>query len=217
MKILRKFQLQYLISISQTSEYIELNKELKSEIFFDTFLVLFIISFGMLVAAYQSKLKYISEVDHLTQLYNRHKFYEIVEKEMIYSRRRDDDISILMMDIDNFKRINDAYGHDWGDRVLKKLAKLVISNIRIEDIFVRWGGEEFVLLLPHTNLDKAALFSEKIRCLIEESNTKELSSVSVSIGVALVDLDKNIEYAISCADTAMYSAKRNGRNQVQVF
>lgn len=206
----------YLISISQITEYLDLTKEFKREIFLDTFLALTIISIGLIVTIYQSKLKHTSEVDHLTQLYNRHKFYELAEKEIIHSRRYDDELSIVMLDIDHFKNINDTYGHEWGDKVLKELTKLVAVNIRKEDIFSRWGGEEFVLLLPHTNLEKAYEFSEKIRCIIQEADTKALKGVSVSIGVACVDVSKNIDYAINLADSAMYLAKENGRNQVEI-
>ncbi len=119
------------------------------------------------------------------------------------------------MDIDHFKKLNDTYGHAWGDKVLQELAKQILLIIREVDVFARWGGEEFVLLLPNTGKEGAFILAEKIRKMIEESESEELKDLTISIGVCRVNPKTyDIEEAIGRADLAMYEAKRKGRNQV---
>ncbi len=205
----------YLISISESIGYEKFSKNMNLQIILVTLLVLFIIIFGLVLAIYHNKIKDISERDYLTNIYNRNKFYEIVNKEASCSRRYKYDSSIMLMDIDNFKNINDSCGHEWGDQVLKSLVSEVSKNIRDTDVFARWGGEEFVLLLPHTKKDDAIKVAEKIRILIDESETEKLKGVTISIGVSEIDSENyDIDSAIKLADQAMYSAKRSGKNKV---
>ena len=205
----------YLISISETTAYRLTGSTMYKQIFAVTFFAVFIIFFSLLLAFYQSKLKGTSERDYLTKLCNRHKFYEIVEKELKRAMRYGYSSSVMMMDIDHFKMINDTHGHEWGDQVLKELSKVVLKHIRAADVFARWGGEEFVFFLPHTNRQESLLMAEKIRRLVDEASTDKLAGVTVSLGVATVDFENNnIDDTISRADEAMYRAKNSGRNRV---
>ncbi len=206
----------YLISISQCiGGYNKFIQDMYGEITLVTFLAFFIIAFGLSVALYQIKLKDSAELDYLTNIYNRNKFYDITEREIKIAKRYNQDLSILFMDIDHFKEINDANGHAWGDQVLQGIANTILKNIRAVDVLARWGGEEFVLLLPNTGKEGALIAAEKIRKLIDNSKCKELKDVTLSIGVSVVNPeDYNVNEAIGQADAAMYEAKRKGRNQV---
>ncbi len=204
-----------LLSIAETQDYKRFSKDLYTQIFLITFLAVSIVCFGLIVTRYQSILKNASERDYVTKLYNRHKLYDIANKEIKRSKRFGYSLSVVMMDIDHFKYINDTYGHDWGDQVLKELATLISNNIRTRDVFARWGGEEFLLLLPHANEESILQMAEKIRTLVDEATTEKLQNVTVSMGVARIDPQNyDIDSAINLADEALYRAKENGRNQV---
>lgn len=205
----------YIISISKSNEDIPFINNMYKEIILVTLLALSIIVFGFIVSDYHYRLRNNAELDSLTEIYNRNKFYDIASREINRAKRFKEDMSIIVMDIDYFKKINDKYGHDWGDEVLKKLTSEISKNIREIDIFARWGGEEFVLLLPNTSKEKGVLVGEKIRELIEISNSKELKDITISVGVSEIDSENyDIKAAINLADQAMYEAKRKGRNQV---
>lgn len=206
----------YLISIShRAGGYVEFMQDMYWEIILVTFLAFFIIAFGLVLAFYQSNLKDSAELDYLTNIYNRNKFYEIAKREIKTAKRSKQEMSVMFMDIDHFKQLNDTHGHAWGDKVLQALAKTILCNVREVDVFARWGGEEFVLLLPNTGREGAMVVGEKIRKIIAESTTEELQDVTISIGICLVDpKTHDIEAAIGRADLAMYEAKRRGRNQV---
>ena len=212
---LKETPIAYLISISESVVYKQFSKDMYREIILVTLLAFFIIIFGLILAFYQYKLKNSSELDFLTKIYNRNKFYEIVEREVRLAKRNRYDSAVMLMDIDHFKSINDTYGHEWGDEVLKELVNQIMENIRDVDVFARWGGEEFVLLLPNTKKDDALQVAEKIRVLIDKCDSPQLKGVTISIGVTLIDPDNyNIDNSIKVADEAMYCAKESGRNQV---
>lgn len=206
----------YLISVSHCKGgYGDFMQDMYWEVILVTFLAIFIIAFGLVLAFYQKNLKDSAELDYLTNIYNRNKFYEITKQEIKTAKRYKQEMAVMFMDIDHFKKINDTYGHAWGDRVLKELAKQILIKIREVDVFARWGGEEFVLLLPNTDKEGALIIAEKIREIISESEVAELKDVTISVGVSPVDTQTyDIEAAISLADAAMYEAKRRGRNQV---
>ena len=117
-----------------------------------------------------------------------------------------------MMDIDHFKKVNDTYGHEFGDYVLKEFANVVKQNIRNSDIFARIGGEEFILILPHTSYESALKVAEKLRKAIEKHDFKG-KKITASFGVS--EFEGDLQMAIEIADEALYEAKRNGRNQVK--
>lgn len=159
----------------------------------------------------KEELEYSSTRDYLTSLYNRRGYDKNIKN--IQNARG----VILMCDIDHFKKINDAYGHDAGDFILQKVAKNIINMLREDDMAVRWGGEEFFIFLPHTSLDSGHLVAEKIRKSIEDlplNYEGQPISVTFSIGLEEVTPDITLENAINNADSAMYQAKQAGRNTI---
>lgn len=205
----------YLVSTSKTDDYKSIVNDFYKQSLFITLFTTMIIMFGWSTARNHNKLKVVSQNDQLTRIYNRHMFTELTEKELKRSNRYGYSSCILLMDIDHFKKINDTYGHNGGDQALRDLAALVSSNIRDTDIFARWGGEEFIFMLPQTDLNSGIVFAEKIRVLIENSHEGPLNDITVSIGISVVPSTcTNLKDYIDFADEAMYQAKKSGRNRV---
>ena len=167
------------------------------------------------------QLKELSQTDPLTGLANRRQLMEILTTEFDRCRRNETHFSLLMIDIDHFKTINDLYGHQEGDVVLRSLAELMLSHLRQYDSAARFGGEEFSLVLPETNPVEAAGVAERMRKAITSmrftGDIEELE-ISASIGVATIPLDKidSVDALIRAADEALYEAKSNGRNRVEI-
>jgi len=163
----------------------------------------------------EEKLEELNRTDNLTGVYNRKKFKERLDLETERFRRYQITLSIIMFDIDHFKEINDRHGHDVGDQVLVELSRLTRNNIRDMDLLCRWGGEEFILLLPHTNLKSATLMAEKLRRMVESHEFPKVSRMTCSYGVT--DFRKNDEEKtlFKRVDEALYEAKKAGRNQVR--
>lgn len=160
-------------------------------------------------------LEYQASHDKLTGLYNRNKFDEIFGKELRRSQRYEYDLSLIIFDIDDFKKVNDKFGHQIGDEVLIEISKIVLLNVREHDLVVRWGGEEFLVLLPNTKLEGAVSVAQKIKEVIYSTqlSSKKLNITS-SFGVSTLrkdDLEKDI---IARADKALYDAKETGKNKV---
>lgn len=153
--------------------------------------------------------------DALTGIYNRMKFNKSLAIEMASAERYNRPLSLIMFDIDHFKKVNDTYGHSAGDNVLKLLAKLVTTNIRETDIFARWGGEEFVILAPGLSLAGVEKFADKLRCRVEEFDFGKPKKVTLSFGVSSFKNGDNTTILLNRVDEALYRAKENGRNQVQ--
>jgi diguanylate cyclase (GGDEF)-like protein len=155
--------------------------------------------------------------DHLTGLYNRRGWQDLASREIASARRFQNPLSLLMIDIDNFKPINDHRGHVTGDHVLIHLARLIRENVRAVDIAGRHGGEEFLVLLPQTGCSEALIVANKLRELVSSTpvpTTREPISITVSIGVACLSEGQSLEELIHIADQAMYKAKQAGRNSV---
>ena len=167
----------------------------------------------------QNELREQAYRDPLTQSYNRRYFYDMSNKLMQLAKRDKADLSVVMIDIDKFKNINDTYGHQIGDKVIILLANKLKELVRNSDIVSRFGGEEFAVIFPQTNLQKVKILSEKIRKLIESEsiyiNNLEIK-FTVSIGCSSFEESKNktIDNLLDEADKALYKAKNNGRNQV---
>ena len=163
----------------------------------------------------------LASIDPLTDLPNRRFFEQQAKIELERIRRFGGTMSVLMLDLDKFKLINDTYGHPVGDAVLKKVAARCGAFFRASDLFARIGGEEFVALLPGTDEESAALLAEKLRSMIENLRIKTdvgTLRVTTSIGVAAVfPKDRLINTALNHADKALYVAKNAGRNQVAQF
>lgn len=165
----------------------------------------------------------MANYDSLTQIYNRRKLMEKAEKELLKSKKLGHLISVLMIDIDNFKAVNDRYGHLAGDEVLKALAKSFVNSIRRTDIIGRFGGEEFLIVLPGTDKKAALKVAANIKEAAADLETVfkgEIIKVTVSIGIetALIAEDNlSIDNLINNADIALYKAKNNGKNQICSF
>jgi diguanylate cyclase (GGDEF)-like protein len=180
-----------------------------------TLLVILVVIFT--VNLFHNRLEELAINDDLTGLFNRRKFAEIYQHEKDVALRYGLDLGLLFLDIDNFKSINDAYGHQVGDTYLRKFTEVLQKCIREIDTISRWGGEEFVILLHRTNPSEAAVVAERLRAAIEEmqlATTKGLISRTVSIGIAASrGGDQTLEELIGKADQAMLQAKQAGRNQ----
>lgn len=160
--------------------------------------------------------------DFLTGLYNTRYLYHRLEEEFSRSHRYNIPLTCLMVDIDLFKRVNDAYGHKTGDQVLKEFAQLLKKNIRKSDILARYGGEEFIILLPNTSKKGSVSEAERLRLCVKNRKFKSLKgkqAISVSVGAATYP-HKDISTSddlITCADTAMFEAKSKGRGRVAIY
>lgn len=162
--------------------------------------------------------KDLSLIDDLTNLFNRRHIEKLLNQYMNRENRYDISFSIILLDLDYFKTINDTYGHIEGDYVLKTLSHFLQSNVRNSDIVGRWGGEEFIILCPNTNLENTKALANKLRIEISELNINSHIKITASFGVAQYDkaIDKmNINYFINRVDEALYKAKNNGRNKIE--
>lgn len=157
-------------------------------------------------------LKEMAYHDFLTQIYNRQMFDKLYLKELENKKRHGDALSLIMFDIDHFKKLNDNYGHDVGDQVLVALAELISKHLRVNDIFARWGGEEFLILMPRTDTAKAYNKAQELRQLLDE-HENQIPHFTASFGVTeIYDYDKELSAFIR-VDKALYEAK-NKRNDV---
>ena len=166
----------------------------------------------------EQRFRELSITDDLTRLYNsRHFFYQI-KKEIERTNRYEHPLSLLMLDLDNFKQYNDAYGHIAGDEVLVKAGEILRDSLRKTDTAYRYGGEEFAILLPETKGEEAMHFAERIRHEFESQDLaipeKQNLSVTVSIGVAQYEIGEEINTLIKRTDKNMYTAKNQGKNRI---
>jgi len=184
---------------------------------------------AMLMRAYQNELndinnmlenknkeyETIASTDSLTGLYNRYKFSELYNSSYKSMTQRHNNMSLIILDIDFFKKVNDNFGHNVGDQVLIKVAHSLLKTLREIDIICRWGGEEFIILLPTVGLDKAYILAEKLRKYIEELEIQYVGHISSSFGVSQVKEGETMDDVIDRADKALYLAKNSGRNCVK--
>jgi diguanylate cyclase (GGDEF)-like protein len=163
----------------------------------------------------------LATLDELTGVFNRRRLFELGERELERSRRYQVPLSAILLDIDHFKKINDTFGHTIGDQVLTGIAVTISRNIREIDLFGRYGGEEFVALLPQSELSSAREVAERLRGLVAglQLNTdRGVLSVTISLGIAnIVPEVQSLAALIDRADQAMYAAKQAGRNQVAEY
>lgn len=168
------------------------------------------------IELYKEKLEKLSKTDALTKIGNRYHFMNELEKEFIRTQRYKENISLVMLDIDHFKAINDTYGHDAGDTALVTLAHTVTTLLRESDIFCRYGGEEFMIIMTNCSAKQAEISAQRIRKSIESLQIKTIESITISIGITQLKEDDSVELMIKRADEAMYTSKENGRNRVTV-
>jgi diguanylate cyclase (GGDEF)-like protein len=166
----------------------------------------------------QNELKLLASTDPMTKLYNRRFFIQTSEHIVELAKRDKQEVALIMIDIDRFKTINDTYGHAIGDKVIVEFSKILKEVQRKSDIVCRFGGEEFVALLPKTDSDGAKIVAEKIREKTESTTLQLLNSelrFTVSLGISTIKIESeiSIESALQRADTALYRAKNSGRNR----
>ncbi len=166
--------------------------------------------------ASKSKLEEVASLDFLTQIYNRNKFESFLEYEIKKHARYENEIfSLLILDLDFFKEVNDTYGHLKGDYVLQEFARILKLSSRDSDLVARWGGEEFIILLPLTNIDEAILVAEKVRASIESHDFDNIK-ITCSVGIAQSHIHDTKDTVFKRADKALYKAKELGRNRVEI-
>lgn len=161
------------------------------------------------------QLKELSQTDTLTKLSNRLKVDSVLQDEIYKSEVRGRTFSIILLDIDHFKQVNDKYGHQIGDKVLIDFANILTKHSRRTDLVGRWGGEEFIIILPDTTLDGALSMAENIRKSVSEYSFNEVGQKTASLGVGEYNKDLDISEVIGKIDDALYRAKENGRNRVE--
>ncbi|MBS9782556.1 MAG: diguanylate cyclase [Arcobacter sp.] len=164
----------------------------------------------------EQKLQKMADFDFLTEIYNRKKIEDIFEIEIERAKRYKKDLSVIFFDIDDFKKINDILGHKIGDKVLKELTKLVKKHIRKTDYFGRWGGEEFIVILPETSKDKARNVAYSLRELIINNDFEINKKVTCSFGISQFEEKDTSTILVTRADSAMYDVKKSGKDNVKV-
>ncbi len=171
----------------------------------------------------EEDLRYLSEIDTLTGVPNRRKITEELDRELARAHRHSHPLSVLMADVDHFKTINDEYGHDAGDAALRGIAAQIQENLRPSDRIGRWGGEEFVIVLPETDRAGAVATAERVRLAVERTDVLSGRAVTVSIGIASLGavrearpraLSHTVDSLVRIADEELYRAKEQGRNRV---
>jgi diguanylate cyclase (GGDEF)-like protein len=163
----------------------------------------------------EQRVRFLADHDPLTELLNRQAAERVYEREHARASRHGLPLSVLIFDIDHFKQINDHYGHDRGDQVLRALPALVREHLRASDTLVRWGGEEFVIIAPHTSEDLAVQLGEKLQGALQTATVGIPEPVTISIGVSRCQLADSLYTAVDRADQALYRAKHAGRNRVE--
>jgi len=160
------------------------------------------------------QLERVAATDRLTGAWNRRRFEEAVISEIALVHRRREPLSLIMFDLDHFKRVNDTFGHSAGDAVLVGVTQRVRQHLRASDALIRWGGEEFLVMAPATRLPGAAGLAEKLRAAVEATDFPDIGRVTMSLGVAEYMLGEGLEEWIDRTDRALYQAKSEGRNRV---
>jgi len=182
--------------------------------------------FSQLVGASIGNIKLFEKIQHqattdgLTGLANHKTFYEILEKELWRSRRYGGQISLIMIDVDNLKKINDTFGHRAGDKVIREISRKIKECIRQIDTAARYGGDEFAVILPNTSLTDAVVVAERMVDAVAHSPAiwkKDLIPLSISVGLGQYNADTNPEDITSGSDRALYTAKQEGKNTVRIF
>ena len=180
----------------------------------------------MKISSLKEEVHLVSSTDELTGLYNRKYVHERLEAELSRAKRYGFKLSCLLIDIDFFKVINDMYGYDWGDVLLKRIAEMLQTLIRKEDILTRYGDEEFLIVLPNTDEENAFIFAERFRRDVEKmafipDKEEEAHPITISGGIAsypfLENVEENANTLIRYSEHALYNAKKRGKNKIVQF
>ncbi len=205
----------YLISYHPDTNIASFDTIFWENVILANLILLILLAFFYYFLQTKSRFEQMAVTDKLTGLYNRHKFYQVAAQELTRAKRHKRPLSLIIFDIDYFKKINDTYGHDVGDMVLRTIAQMVRKNIRKYDTAFRWGGEEFIILAPETKPQDAMKLAEKLRAMIASHSFDKVGQVTVSLGVAGFDAGETEDIAtlIKRADNALYLSKKDGRNR----
>ena len=166
-----------------------------------------------LEAAYRQAER-LAATDKLTGVYNRHRLDQVLEEAILKAERYDEAFGIIILDVDLFKGVNDRFGHRTGDLVLREFVEVLRANCRKTDILGRWGGEEFLIIVPHAEKHSLLAFAEKVRAAVETTRFSEVERATTSVGVSVYRVGDTADRVIKRADDALYDAKRQGRNRV---
>ena len=181
---------------------------------------------GQLVGASIGNIKMFERIQHqaktdgLTGLVNHRTFYEVLERELWRSRRYGGHISLIMVDVDNLKTINDSFGHKAGDKVIREVSRRIRESIRQIDTAARYGGDEFAIILPNTSLSDAVVVAERMVSVVGGSPVvwrKDDIPISISVGLGQYDADDTPDDITSRSDKALYAAKQSGKNTFKIF
>jgi len=162
----------------------------------------------------EKKLQKLSIIDSLTGIFNRYKIDTALKQQISYSKRHQTPLSLIFFDIDHFKKINDTFGHKAGDEILKEITNLIKTHLREYDIFGRWGGEEFIIILPNTSLKQAVKVAQKLKSIIENHNFNHIGHLTCSFGVTELTENDTTDSILIRVDSFMYEAKKRGRNNI---
>lgn len=176
-----------------------------------------VLSAAILRKQAEEEIHRMATTDPLTGVANRRRFSELLDNEINRAMRYGSAFSLILCDLDKFKQINDGYGHNVGDEVLKAASGIVRTNLRETDILARWGGEEFIILVPQTYADTALILAEKLRAALAERELDHVGQVTASFGVTQFVAKDTVTCLIKRADDALYQAKRLGRNRVEML
>ena len=184
-------------------------------------LVLFSL-FGYILGRYTEKIEQLAFRDNLTGLYNRHYLIKKLNELMALHKRYQEKICLVMLDLDHFKKVNDSYGHAVGDKTLKAVAKCIMEEIRDTDFGSRYGGEEFIVICPHTSLSDCHEVAERIRIAIKRLHSDTLGfpgpqTISAGVYELSSDQDVSLMQILNNVDRALYNAKKTGRNKVVIY
>ncbi|NLW12401.1 MAG: diguanylate cyclase, partial [Clostridiaceae bacterium] len=206
----------YIVSLREDKNYGQMRFDYTKDIILITLILVMFLVLSFFYNRERLRLQKLSFSDFLTGINNRYMFLRQADKEFERYLRYGSVFSIAMIDIDYFKKVNDTYGHNEGDFVLRELTRIINDNLRKTDIFARWGGEEFVVMMPETRLEGAYSAAEKLRSAIACHQFGAVGRVTISLGVAMItEQDKSLELLISRADTKLYDAKKAGRNRTE--
>ena len=178
--------------------------------------------FGYIIGIYAEKVEQLAFYDKLTGLYNRHYLMEQLQELEALHKRYEEKFSLILLDLDHFKKVNDSYGHSVGDKTLEAVAGCIIKKMRETDFAARYGGEEFIIVCPHAGVDDCYKLAERIRIGIEQLKEDSLGfpgPQTISAGIYEVSLKQEVSLAqiLNNADQAFYRAKQNGRNTIFVY
>jgi diguanylate cyclase (GGDEF)-like protein len=190
-------------------------------LFFSLFIsVIITLIITYMIKKYNKRLEYLADIDLLTNINNRRVFTLKLEHSMLLHQRHNQSLCLLFLDIDNFKDVNDNFGHIIGDKVLTRIADILKTNIRKSDLLARWGGEEFVIAYVNSSIEDSIAVTEKLKSLIENDyilkNLNE-SIITASFGLTILKKEDTMDDLVNRADMAMYESKNNGKNRISII